>query len=398
MINILKYKKVYSTYDYIMLMLTIGIVAFSDIDEICLTGQFLAIIYTSYIFLKKQMLDVVSFRLIAWIIVLATYMLTSSLWAASINRTIISTTISFIQFGAIMCCVIEYCRKGDRINKFISALTLSAVVLLIRFFLSVPIGSWGTIRASLSNSIFLDNITAVSLSYIAIIVLYKLMNDTYAKNKKIIMFILMMMIMFIVVLMGTKKGLIVFVIGLISFYLQKSKSILHSTFRIFIISVLLAFIYYLLMNTPLLYEAIGNRIEYMLGGMNGHVTDKSTETRILFMQSAFNEFLLNPVLGIGQDGFRYVNPYQFTYSHNNYTEILCNLGTIGFFIYNYMYAYLLKISIKVSRINIQPLVWLIVMLLLDVSFVSYESEFKALVLGLTIGMSNFIISNEIRRN
>ena len=54
------------------------------------------------------------------------------------------------------------------------------------------------------------------------------------------------------------------------------------------------------------------------------------KVRSFFALEALSVFKENLFIGIGQDGYRYVNSREFTYSHNNYVEILANLGIVGF--------------------------------------------------------------------
>ena len=120
----------------------------------------------------------------------------------------------------------------------------------------------------------------------------------------------------------------------------------------------------------------------MIGGMLGETTDGSTRTRLLFIENALEVFKSNPIFGVGIDGFRYENHYQFTYSHNNYTELLANLGITGLVLYYSIFVVYLKKSLLTIRNNALPFAILAAMLVTDWSAVSYSSESKMIWMAL----------------
>lgn len=66
------------------------------------------------------------------------------------------------------------------------------------------------------------------------------------------------------------------------------------------------------------------------------------------------------------------------YMHNNFIEILCATGLIGFILYYGMYVYILKNLIKYKNGNkrsyIFGLMWLVISLIMDVGMVSYYGK------------------------
>ena len=379
----------WTSYDIIIALLIIGVLAFGDIDIICLGFQALAIAYTGFRVLGRRYMVKDNFEIVVWVIVVASYMCLSSIWASTINDTLIPTSFAFIQSGIILYCILEYCTDSIRMTRLIRILEISALVISLRFVISVPVAYWGTIRSTVNTGIFSNNDTAMTLSFISTIILWEVVEGIRPLTRqRIIGFVYISIFMFIVLMMGTKKGLVIFGIGAISLYLYKSKNVVQSVIRIIIIYVVLLILYYFLLNNNFLYEIIGNRVELMISGFLGGNTDKSTATRLLFAQNAFDEFENHPFIGIGQDGFRYVNKYQFTYSHNNYVELLANLGIIGFCMYYWIYAKLLNASFKIIKNNILPFVLLITLVVVDLSSVSYSSESKGIWLGIIMGFGH----------
>jgi len=62
--------------------------------------------------------------------------------------------------------------------------------------------------------------------------------------------------------------------------------------------------------------------------------------RVLLNDQALRIFLQNKLFGIGFGGFMKVNP--FKYPHNIFTEVLCELGIVGFILLNIIFGYTVK--------------------------------------------------------
>lgn len=132
-----------------------------------------------------------------------------------------------------------------------------------------------------------------------------------------------------------------------------------------------------------------------LNTVNGRVgtTDKSLIERNYYMNEAMTLFAEHPAFGYGGNNFvTYMREKKYrhvAYSHNNYTEILCTLGVVGFVIY---YSYWIWAIIKLIRIKRSTnddsvkkyselfLSVLLLLLILDYGNVSYTLEFNMFIL------------------
>ncbi|CVH74390.1 hypothetical protein BN3662_00203 [Clostridiales bacterium CHKCI006] len=93
-------------------------------------------------------------------------------------------------------------------------------------------------------------------------------------------------------------------------------------------------------------------------------------------------FLEKPIFGFGQSGFAILfnNDYgRLVYSHNNYVELLANLGLFGFLFYYVFYFKTFFKLIKQKKVQNNPLsdffiTFLFVVFLLDFGIVSYYSQ------------------------
>lgn len=97
---------------------------------------------------------------------------------------------------------------------------------------------------------------------------------------------------------------------------------------------------YLIMNVPVLYNAIGVRMENLFLFFTGNGGDGSSHIREEMRTLAFSEWLGRPIFGYGFDSFKYLAQEeigQFYYSHCNYTELLYCGGVFYLLLYYWQY-------------------------------------------------------------
>ena len=142
----------------------------------------------------------------------------------------------------------------------------------------------------------------------------------------------------------------------------------------------------------LLFELFDNR-----GSTVGSLNE-----RVELINSAFDFCSLNPILGVGFDGFREYSGFG-KYSHNNYLELLANTGIIGF-ILHYSFIFYLVVAVLKKIINnkgtsrlvaLTFLNALIVILFFDISIVTYNSP---VILFLLCIISSFLNEGKHEKN
>ena len=86
-------------------------------------------------------------------------------------------------------------------------------------------------------------------------------------------------------------------------------------------------------------------MEAMMGIINhSYMIDASTNTRINMIKYGFEMFKSNPILGVGIGNYAYYGYHIYglfaeVYSHNNYIEMLSNIGIVGFISYYFIPVY-----------------------------------------------------------
>ena len=108
-------------------------------------------------------------------------------------------------------------------------------------------------------------------------------------------------------------------------------------------------IIFLIATTPELYNVMGQRVEYIwdsiLNGGLASNSDESLDERSWMRSYAISMFVESPIWGNGMRGFAIEMASigrTFSYSHCNFTELLCNYGLIGFVLYYWIFIAILR--------------------------------------------------------
>lgn len=368
-------KTSFTLYDIIISLLVLSSLSFYDIKLVFLGIQLISFAITFAQILARKSLPTHVFAYMCWLSSFAFYGFASSLWISEQNTTAISVTFSVIQVGLIAICIMLYIQnRPERFIKLINIFILSALIISIRFFISVPISAWGQEARFSEDTLFGGNIPAMIMSFSVVFLFYYTFIQKINKKHKGIAICLIFLFTLITLLMGTKKGILIIAIGVVFLWVSHTKKPFKLITRILISVVACIAIYYAIMHIPVLYGSIGYRIEGMIKGFQNGQGDASTNARIKFIADAMRVFKENRWFGVGQDGYRYENIYEPVYSHNNYVELLANLGILGFILYYSVFVVVLVKSFKQLRKNLLPMTTLIIMLIIDISMVSYSCE------------------------
>lgn len=142
---------------------------------------------------------------------------------------------------------------------------------------------------------------------------------------------------------GTKKSLFALVIYFVGYIFLYNKIGIKKIIYLVVTIMVIAFSYKFITTNSYLNSIIGYRLNFFINSIvqkDSTTADFSTRERASMRKEAFNCFLSNPVFGIGISSFMYYfgDKYgTYKYAHNNYLELLADLGIIGFLIH-YIWA------------------------------------------------------------
>ena len=177
-----------------------------------------------------------------------------------------------------------------------------------------------------------------------------------------------------------RKSLLAIAVGLLVYFCLKYP---QKIFKIvFISAIIFAVAYICLMEIPFLYDSIGHRMESLFSLMAGGEGDDSAEARQEFIELGMKYFRMSPALGNGLNCFTLLT---WTYSHNNYVELLFSVGVLGTVAYYLMYVSVAVRAIRQysrrrSNASILAITLIVVCLLMDIAMVSYYERSAILFL------------------
>jgi O-antigen ligase len=225
-----------------------------------------------------------------------------------------------------------------------------------------------------------DNVNAVGMmcSVTIIIACY------FAIYEKIsLSFILVIPTLLVMLASGSRKALIMLVLGivLLNFFKAVAEKRLYSMIKfIFAIIVIMLILKATLSMT--IFSGVYGRMEGLIASFTGEgKVDHSTYLRKWFIEVGFNIFKENPIIGVGMGNAHIINAGitgRNTYLHNNFVELLADGGLIGFTLYYSIYAYILYMIVR-KHLWVEKEVQIIMAILLcrlvaDYGMVSYYSK------------------------
>lgn len=197
--------------------------------------------------------------------------------------------------------------------------------------------------------------------------------------------LLMIPSMVVVAATQSRKALVFLIAGTLGYAFVKAqkskKSILIKGFKILLWVLILACVLYLILQLEV-FDGIRERMETMLNSVlgNGKV-DHSTILRNNLRTLGLTWFLKYPIGGIGiaNPHILAIQYYAFdAYLHDNFVELLCGGGIIGFCLYYAMYVYLFSQLWKYRKVDKQRVaffaLWLGLMLAMNFGMVTYYSK------------------------
>jgi len=296
----------------------------------------------------------------------------SSLWADYPANCMLVMS-KMLQSTVITFCMAQNYATRTGLLKCVRMFSWGGVYALAFIMIKTPFDTWFSGGFGFTATALNPNTIGMIFTICVLVSFYFAF---YCKEKKYYIFTFLQM--FMVILTGSRKSLISSVVGLTVMILMKSQR-RNLIFRIIMVLVFVIVLFYLIMSVPELYAAIGVRIESMLNHVFSDGGDYSMSLRQSFIEHAKDMFFEKPLFGYGINNFIVKIGQRIgvsTYAHNNYYEILADLGIVGFVAFYGYYFYLaislLKIWRKSSGSLVKlMLVWVAVIMVCEYGLVSY---------------------------
>lgn len=218
---------------------------------------------------------------------------------------------------------------------------------------------------------------ANALAYVAsvgAIFCYVLIKEIQSQNKILFEFMFIVNVLF-ALLTASKKVFIFLGVFFAAVYILKAKNSIKVIGNLLITAFAVLLAYIAIMKIGFLYSLVGYRFETMIAGFLGQATDGSTGFRLHLIQWGMEWFSVKPMLGYGLNCYKYLlgNTYDTwvgtagVYAHNNYVELLVDLGLVGTIIYYYIYVSTLIKGIKLKKEGNYPIYGVAIFIMLAVA-------------------------------
>ena len=191
---------------------------------------------------------------------------------------------------------------------------------------------------------YFDGINAIGF-YFSLNFVFSLYLGLFFKKKRELLYLATAIVfLFLGLFTGSRAFLVCSLIGtiVVTFVRLRKRLLLF-----FIILGVLVALILILVNIPQLAYLKDqlDRALYTLFGIGNSKLDTSTIQRVLWPRYAFYLASKNLIFGLGVEGFGEFSGIG-TYAHNNFAEVICDFGIIGFVLYYLAFLYPLILSVN----------------------------------------------------
>lgn len=292
---------------------------------------------------------------VKWMFCFAAFAGLSFTWALSVSSAAYRYQTLILNMICIYCLLVYINNRTDRIKLILKALTFAPILLGMRVIISY---GWLAFAATREIAgLMSPNAIGMRAGIAVVLGAYFL----FTEQKHRILYLLSMVLnTSIVVMTGSRKAVFFIVIPLLLYYIGNQKNSLKF-FKSFVLSgILVGGVAYAMLHIPYIYEMVGSRMEMLLKGfMHIGQTDGSTSLRLAMIDWGLEWFKLKPWFGYGINNYMNLLGTMDTtfgtagvYAHNNYIEMLVNLGLTGTIIYYFIYLKILAQAVLIrNRLN-----------------------------------------------
>ena len=258
------------------------------------------------------------------------YLSSSLVTASIILRTTRGRLISTLSLSAHMFFVVAFFRDSKAIT-FERILYCLGIVYVVMTFATY---SFGDLMEGFSGERRLGgdlngiNMFGMSLAMIALFAFYKFMTDPHGRTINILLFAVLT---FLSLTSSSRKAMLGIIVGVaVLFLMTKSGSKLAGTVKVVLIIGVAMYLLSVLDITSGVFERLST-----LWSDTDETVAESDEFRADLIRAALEGWAKKPLFGNGFNTFTLLNTHQGTYAHNNFAEMLFNVGLVGTLLYYY---------------------------------------------------------------
>lgn len=316
-----------------------------------------------------------------FVLSLASYCYISSIWALNASISIVRGT-TLIEIAICMAVIYIYYGEEKEVDRLLKCVMYSGY--FVTFYYIFTSGYNNIIKSLLSFSRVAATFAETNSVSRVIVISVVISVYFWQKDGFRILYLIDILSVISISALGSRTSLVILVVGsllcvvLYSLNDKKKISPIIRTFFIFILMII--FINFL--SKLSLFSGINQRMDGLMALVSGSgKIDSSAQLRQQYMHIGMEQFLNNPILGIGIGNSLVVLKQtvgHYTYFHMNYIELLACGGIVGIILYYSRYIKILCVSIRYRK-NL-PQEWVVIItlfflcLIADVGAVTYYSK------------------------
>lgn len=398
------------SYNQIIWILTVILLSGFIIFEMYSWGKYLFLLLSFFIFAidnithKGSSIALGPFQLHFGVFVVYCFM--TSIWALSSSNAI-EFSITLAMIFACLFMIIPHYMRDENISQLLSAIMWAGVVIAIYaikyYGFSTLIASSKTVGIRLGNSF--SNINTIGM-FCAMGVVIQFERWLYKKKFELSIPFVMISVL-VVACTQSRKALTLIILGCAILVIMKNydvRNIVKSALKL--VGIIIAFcLVVFLVSQISVFSGVQERMGQLLSAVTGKgELDSGSVNRLIMTDLGIRTWKQHPILGVGLNCTRIVVARELgfnAYLHNNYVEVLCATGLVGFILYYGMYVYLFcqlqKYGKNDRRYYVFGIMWLIISLVMDVGMVSYYGKIQCFYL-MTQFLNVQLLKNKLRED
>ena len=318
-----------------------------------------------------------------WIAAFITFSLLSIIWGIDKSK-VIAYVIWTAQAMLIAYSIGLTIKDQKDVDYILYCIMIASFILGIRALYGIPFSQLGSFRIG-KNIGYNENELALKAALGSISAFYFFL-QTVGLRKKIVLAAMFIVPVVAVVFSGSRKGILMVGATILLFSLFRSKNPALLIRNIFFCLCGVYVFYLAINNIEILYNSFGRRLLLLLNLFNKNsYVGNSIGNRLNDIDMGMIAFKESPIIGYGLGNYEKATGLN-GYAHNNYVQLLVDLGLVGFILYYWLYLKIgfgLLTTLKIRRsITSLCLSMLIVTILIEVGLVSYNSDYIQLVIML----------------
>lgn len=350
-----------ASFDFLVCLIMILELAFRSSSELNLSNTIIVLL--TLLLIIKNHFKIVTGHLpkyLVWYSLVVLICAASLIWAKVNTWSYVYALIkdTYIPFICFLLVAEDYLDRVKSPEGLVNCLIIAELVVIVRAVLNTP---WGEMIKTFDSRLFGSglgrnyNDFTTQMTLVALIVAYMAF---YVDKKYKTAF---RIIMLFIIISASRKAIVVSVLGYIILYLVSSGTNINKIIkRLITLSVVLLAFLLLIFTNQFLYNLVGEKLVMMFQSLGMSSTDivsnisasnidHSMHGRAVLREEAFKQFINNPIFGIGYYNFQYNNQYGL-YAHNNFLELLADLGLTGFICYYSLYfCFILSAGRSIAR-------------------------------------------------